>query len=131
MALLTVYSIFAIDFVKSLSNQPTAYIFGYIHIVVISIFGLEMVLNGLIKQRYIFSFYFWIDVVSTISMVMEITWVDNWLADNSSLPAVLTLAKVVKASRLSRIGGRAAKILLIFITFFKNKQKEEEEKKAK
>jgi hypothetical protein len=90
-----------------------------------------MVLNGLIKQRYVFSFYFWIDVVSTISMVMEITWVDNWLADNSSLPAVLTLAKVVKASRLSRIGGRAAKILLIFITYFKNKQKEEEERKVK
>lgn len=37
---MTVYSIFAIDFVKSLSNQPTAYIFGYIHMVVISIFGL-------------------------------------------------------------------------------------------
>lgn len=58
-------------------------------------------------------------------MVMEITWVDNWLADNSNLPAVLTLAKVVKASRLSRIGGRAAKILLIFINYFKNKNREE------
>jgi hypothetical protein len=44
---------------------------------------------------------------------------------------VLTLAKVVKASRLSRIGGRAAKILLIFINYFKNKQREEEEKKGK
>jgi hypothetical protein len=85
-----------------------------------------MTLNGFLKEKYMFSFYFWIDLVSTLSMIMEITWVDNWLADNSNLPAVLTLAKVVKASRLSRIGGRAAKILLIFINYFKNKNREEE-----
>jgi hypothetical protein len=131
MALVTVYSIFAIDFVKSLSNQPTAFIFGYIHIFVITIFVVEMVFSGIIKDKYPFSFYFWIDAVSTISMVMEITWVDNWLADNSSLPAVLTLAKVVKASRLSRIGGRAAKILIIFINYFKNKQREEEQQRGR
>ncbi len=81
-----------------------------------------MTLNWFLKEKYFLSFYFWIDVVSTISMVMEIIWVDNWLVDNSSLPAVLTIAKVVKASRLSRIGGRATKILLIFINYFKNKK---------
>lgn len=71
-----------------------------------------------------FTFYFWIDLVSNASMLMEITWIDNWLADNSNLPAVFTLAKVVKASRLSRIGGKAAKILLIFINYFKKKKAE-------
>lgn len=70
MALLTVYSIFAIDFVKSFSNQPTAYIFGYIHIIAIFVFVFEMILNAVLKQKYILSFYFWIDLVSTISMVM-------------------------------------------------------------
>ena len=124
MALLTVYSIFAIDFVKSFSHQPVAYIFGYIHIIAIFVFAFEMILNALLKQKYVFSFYFWIDLVSTISMIMEITWVDNWLVDNSSLTAVFTLAKVIKASRLSRIGGRAAKILLIVINYYKNKKNE-------
>ena len=59
-------------------------------------------------------------------MVMEITWVDNFLTDNSNLPGVLTIAKVVKVSRLSRIGGRAAKIILMFLAYLKNKREEEE-----
>jgi hypothetical protein len=55
-------------------------------------------------------------------MGMEITWVDNYLASNSNLPAILTIAKVVKASRLSRIGSRAAKIIFLFLEYFKNKK---------
>jgi len=62
-------------------------------------------------------------------MVMEITWVDNFLTDNSNLPAILTIAKVVKASRLSRIGGRAAKIILMFLAYLKNKREDEERMK--
>ena len=85
-----------------------------------------MVLSWLCKEEYKWSFYFWIDVISTLSMVMEITWVDNFLTDNSNLPGVLTIAKVVKASRLSRIGGRAAKIILMFLNYLKNKREEEE-----
>ena len=53
---------------------------------------------------------------------MEIIWVDNFLTDNSNIPGVLTIAKVVKASRLSRIGGRAAKIILMFLAYLKNKR---------
>ena len=63
-------------------------------------------------------------MISTLSMVMEITWVDNFLTDNSNLPGVLTIAKVVKASRLSRIGGRAAKIILMFLAYLKNRREE-------
>jgi hypothetical protein len=115
MALLTVYSIFAIDIEKSYFGQQSAYIFGYVHIVAITIFTIEMTLSSIGREGYKCSFYFWIDAISTLSMVMEITWVDNYLADNTNIPGVLTIAKVVKASRLSRIGSRAAKIIFIFL----------------
>ena len=81
-----------------------------------------MIFSWISKEDYKCSFYFWIDVISTLSMVMEITWVDNFLTDNSNLPGVLTIAKVVKASRLSRIGGRAAKIILMFLAYWKAKK---------
>lgn len=87
-----------------------------------------MTLNSIGKDGYRCSFYFWIDAISTVSMVMEITWVDNYLTDNSNIPGVLTIAKVVKASRLSRIGSRAAKIIFIFLEYMKNKKREEEER---
>jgi hypothetical protein len=107
-------------------GQSAAYIFGYVHIVCIFIFVGDVILSWLCKEDYKFSFYFWIDVISTASMAMEITWVDNFLTDNSNLPAVLTIAKVVKASRLSRIGGRAAKVILMFLAYLKAKKIEEE-----
>lgn len=49
MALLTVYSIFAIDAIKSFSHQPVAFIIGYIHIIAIFIFAFEMILNAVLK----------------------------------------------------------------------------------
>ncbi len=125
MAILTLYSIFAIDIEKAFFGQHAAYIFGYVHIVCIVIFLMDMVLSWICKLDFKWSFYFWIDVISTTSMIMEITWVDNFLTDNSNLPGVLTIAKVVKASRLSRIGGRAAKIILMFLAYLKTKKKEE------
>jgi hypothetical protein len=39
------------------------------------IFTLEMVLSWLGKPNYPFSFYFWIDIISTMSMLLEITWI--------------------------------------------------------
>ena len=122
MAILTVYSIFAIDIEKTFFGQEAAYIFGYVHIISIAIFLFDAVLSWVCKEEYKWSFYFWIDVISTASMAMEITWVDNFLTDNSNLPAILTIAKVVKASRLSRIGGRAAKIILMFLAYLKGKR---------
>ena len=122
MAMLTIWSIFAIDIQKTFVGQEAAYIFGYVHILCIVIFLVDMVLSWCCREEYKCSFYFWIDVISTLSMVMEITWVDNFLTDSSNLPGVLTIAKVVKASRLSRIGGRAAKIILMFLAYLKNRR---------
>lgn len=126
MAILTIYSIFVMDFVKTFANQEVAFMLGYLHIMVICVFALEALLNWFFKRKDLYSFYFWVDVISTASMIMEIPWVDNWLAVNSNLPAVLTLAKVVRASRLSRIGGRAAKVILLFIHYLKTKRSAEE-----
>jgi hypothetical protein len=49
MAFLTIYSIFAIDIEKAGFGQPSAYIFGYIHVVAIIIFLIEMTLNSIGK----------------------------------------------------------------------------------
>ena len=50
MAILTVYSIFAIDIEKSFVGQSEAYVFGYVHIVCIVIFLADMVLSWICKE---------------------------------------------------------------------------------
>ena len=49
MAILTIYSIFAIDIEKSFFGQEAAYIFGYVHIVCIVIFLADMALSWVCK----------------------------------------------------------------------------------
>jgi hypothetical protein len=75
MALLTVYSIFAIDIEKSSFDLQSAYIFGVAHIVAISFFVIEIMLHIISLKDYRLSFYFWIDIISTISMTLEIIWI--------------------------------------------------------
>lgn len=42
------------------------------------------------------------------------------------MPVILTFAKVIKASRLTRIGARVAKCITHFLNSDKNKSEEEE-----
>ena len=61
-----------------------------------SLFGLEIILsciakvkffyffdNYKIKEKYIFSFFFWLDIVSTASLLFDIEWITNSFMDSN------------------------------------------------
>lgn len=69
-------------------------------------------------QRYFLSFYFWLDLVSTISLVIDITWVfatvsndDEYSSDTHDITGSFRLLS--KAGRGVRIGSRAGRIVRI------------------
>jgi hypothetical protein len=64
-----------------------------------------------IKDDYVFKFYFWIDCFSTLTMLLEIIWIENLMSTNSDVTVAISIAKVTKASRLSKIGARSSKII--------------------
>ncbi len=71
-------------------------------------------------QRYFLSFYFWLDIISTISLVIDITWVFGTVAindDGSSSSDTLDITGnfrlLSKAGRGVRIGSRAGRIVRI------------------
>jgi hypothetical protein len=66
-------------------------------------------------QRYFLSFYFWLDLVSTISLVIDITWVfatvtndEEGSSDTHDITGNFRLLS--KAGRGVRIGSRAGRI---------------------
>ena len=75
MSIITIYSIFAVDFLKAFLDGRAAIYFSMVHIVAISIFSIEILLNALAKGDYVFGFYFWIDLFSTLTMILEIYWI--------------------------------------------------------
>jgi hypothetical protein len=69
-------------------------------------FTLEIILASVAKEEYFLTFFFWLDVVSTLSMLTDIGWVwDIMVGENSSSKAgnAAQLAKTSRAGRVTRV----------------------------
>ncbi len=74
MTIITVYSLFGDD-VRQLcftaDADPVFYILTCISFIA---FALEIVLACLCKDDYWLGFYFWLDLISTVSLITDIGW---------------------------------------------------------
>lgn len=52
-----------------------------------ALFAIELVLTSIAKPDYFNSFYFWLDVVSTLSLLTDIGWVWDELVGTSDFNA--------------------------------------------
>ena len=75
MSVLTIYTIFAIDIDKAVFEADASHYFSSIHLLSILIFITEIVLMMKTQNNYLWKFYFWIDVFSTLTMFLEIIWI--------------------------------------------------------
>ena len=72
MCLVTFYALFANDFDILLFDPKHDYIFNLLSTVTFGIFSLEVILSCYARDNYVFTFFFWLDVISTLSLLMEI-----------------------------------------------------------
>ena len=84
------------------------------------------------QDNYAFRFYFWIDVFSTLTMFLEIIWIEDLMNSVDNIEVAISFARVTKASRLSKIGARSSKImkLIRLVRLMKFFKKEEEKKEG-
>jgi hypothetical protein len=75
MGLVTIYSIFDIDIEKSFFDVNVCVYTSSIHAFCMLLFFIEIILLAYAKDNYIFGFYFWIDVFSTMTMFLELIWI--------------------------------------------------------
>ncbi len=111
MSVLTIYTIFAIDVDKAFFNAEASTYFSIVHSAAILLFLVEIIVLGLTKDGYFLKFYFWIDCFSTLTMLLELLWIENLMSGSSNVTVAISFAKVTKASRLSKIGARSSKIM--------------------
>jgi hypothetical protein len=77
MTLITVYSLF-FDDIRALAFPPSAdNVFYGITTACMAFFLLEIILACIVKDDYFLSFFFWLDVISTLSMIPDIGWIWN------------------------------------------------------
>lgn len=85
MTFITIYALFADD-IRILTCPKTADIYFWgITTYVLVMFLLELLMSSLAIDGYLFGFYFWLDLIATISLISDIGWIWNNLFTTTTI----------------------------------------------
>lgn len=112
MTVLTVYALFGDDIRVLATDKNGDDIFYGLSLVCLIFFTLELILASFSKKDYLFGFFFWLDIISTISIIFDIGWISSALFSSGSGKAK-NAGDVARASRSSKVGSKAGRIVRI------------------
>jgi class 3 adenylate cyclase len=115
-SLLTIFALFASDLQLAFLRIEVDNAFNICQCIIFGVFLLEFILNCIAKNDYLFSFFFFLDLIATISLVQDIDWIINPVLGYSSNMATASRRKSVQASKaMSKVSSasRATRILRI------------------
>lgn len=109
MTVVTIYALFFDDirliaFAKSKDDISYGFTLGSM-----IMFFCEIIMNTYALPKYFNSFFFWLDLVSTLSMIPDCGWIWNAMIDNTSGDgggggdSAADLAKNSRAGRITRV----------------------------
>jgi hypothetical protein len=105
MSLVTTYTLFFDDIRSAAFNsKQTDQAFWGVTMGCFILFIAEIVLSSISKRDYFLTFFFWLDVVSTISMVPDIGFIWNpMIGEGNSGATAKSATSIAKTSRAGRI----------------------------
>ena len=105
MTLITIYALYFDDIRMITLPKNTDDIFFGITLFGMIAFTLEIFIASYSKNDYLYSFFFWLDVVSTVSMIPDCGWIWDPMIGDASANAddATSLAKSSRASRVIRV----------------------------
>jgi class 3 adenylate cyclase len=113
MTIVTLYALFGDDIKIAVFTKSEDVVFNYITTFALVIFTIEITINALVQDNYFNSFYFWLDIVSTISLITDISWIWDSIVgvqDDYSASNAEQAGQLARAGRGARIGTRAGRI---------------------
>jgi len=134
-AVLTCYALIADDLRVMYTNAPSDPYFDIWTAVAFLVFSIECSCSCIGKRDYFGGFFFTLDFVSTVTLVLDLTFVNDALLQGDEEDM-----EDLKSSRTARIGARAARIvrvlrllrlLKLWKTFSEAYERRQEKKRAK
>mmetsp|Transcript_91581 Transcript_91581/g.144750 ORF Transcript_91581/g.144750 Transcript_91581/m.144750 type:complete len:956 (-) Transcript_91581:109-2976(-) len=121
-ALLTIYALFGDDIRLWCTDKPADSIFDTITIASMVIFGVEILVCSVGKPGYIFGFFFFLDLLSTLTLLLDVTTIsENLFGDSISKDSdneeggnsggADDSAEAARAARMSRAGTKAGRVV--------------------
>lgn len=111
MTILTIFALFANDVQTAWCPVTVDFPFDVVQSILFCLFTIEIIITCLCKEDYIWSFFFWLDVISTISLIQDISFIFDKILDSGTAvqtdptlnkkaqKATNTVSKVTSASR--------------------------------
>ena len=117
LAFVTLWVLFSDDLRFACMPPDADVAMGWISIICMCIFILEITMYSLASRSYVGSFFFWLDVLATVSMVFDIPAVEeaifNLLNGDSTTLESAALARATRTSRVGTKAGRIASVRLL------------------
>ena len=111
VGLFTLYALFGDDARLLLFGKEHDEVFYALTVVCIAVFCTDISLSIWLRKEYLWSFYFCLDVISTLSLVPDIGWI--WNAIPTASNSDTSLSEIQGAGKASRVGARASKIIRV------------------
>jgi len=74
MTILTIYAMFATDIQAAFVKPNADWIYDIIDCILFAIFSIEIIIASISKKNYLFTFFFWLDVISTLSLLQDMSF---------------------------------------------------------
>ena len=128
ITILTVYSLFSDDFRTAAFDAKVDLGFDTLSLIVMGIFAVEIILSCLVIEGYTCSFFFWLDILSTASIIFDVNFITDDIFVSAGSGSVAQLASQSKASRAATRAVRIVKLFRVIriIKIYKNGQKAKE-----
>jgi len=104
MTIVTIYALYFDDIRILLFSKSNDDIFYGVTLLGMICFTLEIVLASYSKPDYINSFFFYLDIISTVSMIPDCGWIwDTIVGEEGGGQSATDLAKTSRASKVTRV----------------------------
>lgn len=115
MMLITVFVLFSDDIRQVTVDRSKDEFFYYTVIICFAFFCIEIILTFYSKPDYRWGFFFWLDIISTLSLLLDTEWVSDLIFNGSTTNTASqkSATSFAKTARASRIGTRASRIVRI------------------
>jgi len=74
MTIITLYALFADDVRVLITDKDGDPNFWILNIIALGLFSLEIIFSSICKEDYFNGFFFWLDVISTLTLLLDIGW---------------------------------------------------------
>eukprot|EP00927_Polykrikos_kofoidii_P002837 TRINITY_DN11134_c0_g1_i1.p1 TRINITY_DN11134_c0_g1~~TRINITY_DN11134_c0_g1_i1.p1 ORF type:complete len:1042 (-),score=199.43 TRINITY_DN11134_c0_g1_i1:141-3266(-) len=107
--LLTFYALFGDDFRIAATHKDVDEVFNILTIITMAVFSFEISAACFGREGYFLGFFFILDLVSTVTLALDLTWVANFLLCSGNEES----EEASKTSKAGRAGARASRTVRI------------------